>query len=372
MPSQPTPSAQLPVLAEKAAETALLHAAEADSARALPSPVVDAILEAGFARHFVPLEWGGTAGTATDLLSGAATLGAGCASAAWCASVIAGAARMGACLPVEGQREMWADGPDTVIVGALMPRGTATRHGDGWLVSGEWDFTSGVAISDWALVCAQVPGEDGPETRFFALPRADYRIADTWHPLGMRATGSNTLIVEEAYVPRHRGFLREAMLKGVATTSVARCHTVPLRVLSGLLFAAPALGAARAALDAWLARTAGRAGQEPGPRLVAARAVAGIDTAELLLRRAAQVADAASPSTTEELRNPADCALAVELLLDEVERLYRTVGTAGQLPPGPLQRVWRDVHGIAGHVALRFDPAGVAYGGHLLSAAARP
>ncbi|WP_073948918.1 acyl-CoA dehydrogenase family protein [Streptomyces kebangsaanensis] len=372
MASQQMSSAhQLHVLAEKAAETALLHAAGADFARALPSPVVDAILEAGFARHFVPTEWGGTAGTVTDLLRAAATLGAGCASAAWCASVIAGAARMGAYMPAAGQREIWADGPDTVIVGALMPRGTATWHGDGWRVSGQWDFTSAVGISDWALVCAQVPGEDGAEPWFFALPRADYLIADTWHPVGMRGTGSNTLIAEEAYVPRHRGFPRETMLKGAGTTSAARCHTVPLRVLSGLLFAGPALGAARAALEAWCARVSGRAAQDPGARLVAARATAGIDMAELLLRRAARVADAASVSTTEELRNPADCALALELLVDEVERLYRTVGSAGQLPPDPLQRIWRDVHGIAGHVALRFDPAGSAYGGHLLNSASR-
>lgn len=371
MTSRQMSSAHLQVLAEKAAETALHHAAEADMARALPPPVADAIREAGFARHFVPTEWGGSAGSVTDLLRAAATLGEGCASAAWCASVIAGAARMGAYLPLAGQREIWADGPDSVIVGALMPCGTATRHGDGWRVSGEWDFTSAVGISDWALVCAQVPQEDGAESWFFALPRADYGIADTWHPVGMRGTGSNTLIATEVHVPRHRAFPRESMLKGAGTPSVARCHTVPLRVLSGLLFAGPALGAARTALEVWCARAGGRPAPDPGARLVAARAATGIDTAGMLLGRAARVADDASADATEELRNPADCALAVELLVDEVERLYRTVGSTGQLPPDPLQRIWRDLHGIAGHVALRFDPAGSAYGEHLLGSASR-
>jgi alkylation response protein AidB-like acyl-CoA dehydrogenase len=36
------------------------------------------------------------------------------------------------------------------------------------------------------------------------LPVADLTIKDTWHTVGMRATGSHTVMVRDAFVPEHR------------------------------------------------------------------------------------------------------------------------------------------------------------------------
>ncbi|MCF6525771.1 hydrolase, partial [Streptomyces sp. JJ36] len=252
MRSQPTTGTELPARARELAETAARCAADADADRTLAPAVCRGLLDAGFARHFVPERFGGDAGSAAVMLESVAALGEGCTSAAWCASVLAGAARMGVYLPEEGQQELWAAGPDTAVAGALIPRGSATEVAGGWRITGEWSFTSAVGFSDWALVCALVPGAEGrQEPWFFALPRAAYRVLDTWSAVGMRGTGSDTLQVDNVLVPRHRAFPREAMLAGRAVGSAARCHTVPLRLVSGLLFGAPALGAARAALRAW-------------------------------------------------------------------------------------------------------------------------
>ena len=45
---------------------------------------------------------------------------------------------------------------------------------------------------EWALPGALVfPPEGGaPEYRTFLLPREDYEINDTWHSMGLKATGS--------------------------------------------------------------------------------------------------------------------------------------------------------------------------------------
>ncbi|MEV5437261.1 acyl-CoA dehydrogenase family protein [Streptomyces sp. NPDC052682] len=372
MPSQSTTSRTgLLDRARQVAGTAAQYAADADTSRELAPAVVDGLVKAGFARHFVPARFGGSQGTTTELLEAVAALAEGCASAAWCASVTAGAARMCAFLPEAGQRELWQRGADTVVVGALMPRGAVTEVAGGWRVTGEWEFTSAVGFSHWALVCALVPQGERHEPWFFALPRADYQVADTWSAVGMRGTGSHTLSVDNVFVPRHRGFPRDAMLAGRAVGSTARCHTAPLRLISGLLFAAPALGAARAALRVWSEHTAMDADEHnPGPRLTAARAASTLDAAGLLLERAARVADAPAATPLEQVRNPADCAHAVDQLVDVVERLFRTVGSTGQLAAHPLQRIWRDVHCLASHVALRFDTAGGAYGARLLEPAA--
>ncbi|MFF5706502.1 hydrolase [Streptomyces sp. NPDC012794] len=350
---------------------AVRYAERADADRALSRTVSDGIVDAGFAGHFVPARWGGRDGTATELLHAVSALAQGCTSAAWCASVIAGAGRMGAFLPEEGQQELWAKGADTAVVGALMPRGTATAVTGGWRVSGEWDFTSGVGFSDWALVCALVPQDGAQVPWFFALPRQEYRVADTWTSIGMRGTGSNTLVADNVFVPAHRGFTRQDMIEGRSVGSDARCHTAPLRLLSGLLFGAPALGAARAALRVWAEDCRTGAEEEAlGLRTAASRAVIAVDAAELLLERAARVADAPTATALELVRNPADCAYAVEQSVEVVERLLRASGSSGQLAAHPMQRIWRDVHSLASHVALRFDPAAGAYGSRLLSSTA--
>lgn len=368
MSSQPTSSTDLLARAPRVADVAARHAAGADMDRNLHPDVVEGILDAGFARHYVPTRWGGTAGTSTDLLHATAEIGTGCTSAAWCASVLAGSARLGAYLSDEGQQELWAKGADTAIVGAMTPRGSATVLNDGWRVTGEWDFTSGVGFSDWALACGLVPTENGPEPWFFALPREDYRMEDTWSSVGMRGTASNTLVLDNVFVPRHRGYPRSAMINGLSVESEARCHTAPLRLVSGLLFAAPALGAARGALRIWSDHMAATEATDASSSfgLIAARAAIGIDAAGLLLERAARVADSGSATETELARNPADCALSVEQLVDVVERLYRSVGSSGHLTAHPIQRVWRDMHSLASHVALRFDSHGGAYGAHVI------
>ncbi len=91
------------------------------------------------------------------------------------------------------------------------------------------------------------------------------------------------------------------MIAGRSVGSEARCHTAPLRLLSGVLFGAPALGAARAALRAWAEHTAlGGGTGNPVPAGILARATIATDAAALLLERAARVADAprASPSSS--------------------------------------------------------------------------
>lgn len=347
--------------AADAAVTAGRHAEEADRERVLSPEVVKATVAVGFARHFVPRRFGGVDGTATDLLAATAMIGERCTSAAWCGALAAGAARMGAFLPEQGQAELWADGPDTLVAGALIPSGRAEPVDGGWRVTGEWPFTSGVDHADWALVAAPVPCGDAFNPYFMAVSRGQFTIRDTWHSVGMRGTGSRTLVLDDGYVPAHRAFDRAEMLLGRPVGSVARCHTVPLRALSGILFAAPALGGARGAMRAWIDGTV--SGVVAG---TVADVAGHIEMATLLLQRVAGNCDAGGVSRADALRNPYHCALATDILVRATERMFRTAGSRGQLTTGPLQRFWRDLHCLASHTALRLEPAGASYGRHLL------
>ena len=377
MLDHPLTQDSLSMSTEKVTAVAARCANDAEANRRLDPDVVRAVLDAGYARHFVPTAWGGRAGTFLELTQAVAAVGEACASTAWFASLTASLGRMAAFLPAEGQAEIWSPGPDTLIVGALMPVGKAQPVDDGWRLSGTWTFVSVIDFSDWALVCAMAATEGKPEARFFAVPRAAYRIVDTWFNVGMRGTGSNTLVLEDVFVPATRSFTRDQLADGRAVGSTAACHSTPLRAANGLSFATPVLGAARGALTAWTGyivektRNAparnGISGSSPQTHeLTLARASAEIDAAQLLLERAAGIADQGAATPMQIAQNTRDCAFAVDLLVTAVNRLFRAAGTSGQSSTNAIQRFWRDVNAASSHIVLQFEPAASAYAGQLL------
>ncbi|MBE8525349.1 hydrolase [Amycolatopsis sp. H6(2020)] len=359
---------------QEVAARAAKRAAEAEASRSLTPDVVELVLAAGFARHFVPAAHGGVAGRFADLLPAVAQIGEGCASTAWFASLTAATGRMAAFLPIDGQREIWADGPDTVVVGALAQAGTAERVPGGWRVRGQWPYSSGIAFSDWALVCAKSEtGAEGGgyEPRFFAVPRAGYGIADTWFNAGMRATGSNTLTLDEIVVPAERSVALADLFAGRAPDQRAVCHRVPMKAANGLTLTGPLLGAARGALRRWSELAADKLRgpaaaisggiTRPVYELALARADGEIDVAGLLLRRVAETVDTGDPGPALTARNGRDCALAADLLATAVDRLLRSSGSRGQAENEVLQRYWRDVTTGSGHAGLQLPAVASAF-----------
>ncbi|MER5554066.1 oxidoreductase [Streptomyces sp. NPDC002793] len=364
----------LPAAVLAATESAATHAVVADGARRLGDETVALLTHAGFARHFVPRAWGGQEGTFGSLIAATAAVGEGCASAAWCAVLWAAHSRFAAYLPHEGRRDLWSGGPDTRICASVRPSGEARRLPSGRLLSGEWDCVSGVDFADWLLVCAPEPGSEGTAgLRMFAVPKGDFRVRDSWNSSGMRGTGSHTAVLEAAFVPDHRSFPMEDLLVGTPGPGRSRCHTVPAHLVGGLLFCAPALGAARGALAAWsdwAARAQARGlPQHDGSRLhhALARSADDIDAAELLLLDAARCADTGTRAETDVLRNRRRSAAVVDLLVDGVERLFRTAGVNACGGPGLIERSWRDIHTVAAHQMLRREAAAMAYAASVFS-----
>lgn len=355
-----------PSAVASAARSAAAHAGAAERNRRLDDGTAASLSRAGFARHFVPRAWGGAEGTFAALLDAAATVGAGCASAAWCGALWAAHGRFAAYLPPDGQRDLWAASPDTLITAVMGASGEATPTHEGWLLSGAWPYASGVAFADWLLLTSTEPTEQGPRCRVFAVPRGRATVIDTWDADGMRGTGSHTVVVDSVLVPRHRSFLLSDLTEGTPGPGRARCHTVPAQLGGGLLFCAPALGAARHALDAWsqwAARHALGLPEEGVLRLHRALALSSdeIEAAQLLLRDAAQRADAAAWTGHDVARNRRIAASAVGLLARAVERLHRTSGGPAHPVPAAVERCRRDVRTIAGHRMLRKEQAATDY-----------
>ncbi|MFC1436261.1 acyl-CoA dehydrogenase family protein [Streptacidiphilus sp. N1-3] len=349
----------------QAARAAGRGAVAADRDRRLAPEVVAALREAGFARHFVPRRWGGREGGFAELVAATALVGGQCPSAAWCGMLWAAHGRYAARLPEEAQRELWGGGPDTLIAAALVPpSGEARPVPGGWLLDGRWDCVSGVDFCDWVLLAAPVP--DAP-ARVLALPRSDVVVHDTWRSTGLRGTGSNRVEVCAVFVPDRRSCALGEVLGAVVEPGASSARQASAQLAGGLMFCAPALGAARLALRSWnrWARTAsaGRPAALGDTTLqrALARSAAEIDAVALLLARAAAGADAEPTAPGVEAVNRRDAAVAAEVLVEAVERLFRMGGAHARDDTSEVQRAWRDVHTVAAHGALRLDAAACAY-----------
>jgi two-component flavin-dependent monooxygenase/oxygenase LndZ5 len=360
--------------AQHVAALAGRHAVTAEARRSPHPEVLGSLVASGFTRHFVPRRFGGAEGGFADLKAAVSIIGAECPATAWC-SVLAGLmARTAGYLPPEGQRQVWSTGPDAFVVGGFAPRGTAEPVTGGWLLSGTWPLVTTAEYADWALLAARVAGD--AVTRIFVVSRTAMTVESTWDDIGMRATGSHTVRIDQVFVPVWMSFpftdITEVRQPPVGSDGRA----VPMLAVNVLVFCLPMLGAARGALAHWERFAAAKLHTSDGSARahlsgVYGRSSSEIDAAELILDRIIEVVDTAPVVTdTEVVRNTRDCAFAAELLVDAVDRLMRTSGSNGHSTSQPLQRLWRDIHTAGAHAALQFGPAAVAYTTHHLTSPA--
>lgn len=340
-------------IAEKVKLLAAEHAAQADATRKLAPEVVEALREAGFARHFVAAERGGAQGTFAELTRAVLLVGQGCSAAAWCASLSAYSSRFAGLLPEPGHEEIWASGPDTFVVTGQPPMGKGTKVDGGHRLSGRWTYVSGVDFADWALLCGMV-GEEG---RFFAVPRKDFTVLETWDSVGMKATSSHSVVVDDVFVPSHLSLDRADLITGTSWSPVPS-HNVPFQAVGGLTFAAPAVGAAMGALDACVSVLSGKK-QAVTSAVDLVRASGQVESAKLLIEQNATALDDREFTPAAMARNERNVAYAAEVLVDATGGLVRAAGTSGLAEGGALQRFWRDVVSSSSHVALRYETASV-------------
>ncbi|WP_394833056.1 hydrolase [Pendulispora rubella] len=341
------------------AQVAARHASEGELHRRLHPEVARALTEFGFARRFVPERFGGEPVSYAQLTADVAVAGAGCASAAWVASLLAYSGRFATFLPERGQEEVWAGGPDVRFVAAMIPQGRAVRVDGGFRLSGTWHYVSGVDYADWALVLG--PAAENAPSRFMAVRREDFTVEDTWHTLGMRGTGSHSITLTDVFVPEHRTLPQADLFAG----NRGGVHGAPpLFAVNGLTFAAPLLGAARGAARlaaATLGDAPGRPPAKESYRIAYTRATAEVDAAGLLLARVAESVDEGPVTPELVARSRRDAAYATQLLVDAVDRLFEGNGVRSQAQSNPLQRFWRDVRGGATHGVLQFEAAALEF-----------
>lgn len=172
---------------------------------------------AGFYRMFMPRRYGGLEVDVPTFMRVVVELARGCPGTAWCLALASNHALMvGSWFPRETQDEVF-DGGKFICASVAAPlEGLATPVDGGWELNGKVSYCSGIPYSSYFLGQALTPGEEpgvpGPMLLYVA-PRGAWRMLDDWGELlGLKASGSQSIVFEHGWIPAHYVVERTAMI----------------------------------------------------------------------------------------------------------------------------------------------------------------
>jgi 3-hydroxy-9,10-secoandrosta-1,3,5(10)-triene-9,17-dione monooxygenase len=357
------------------------RAIETEERRRLDDETVAEIVNSGLVEALVPERFGGAGLDWDTLVETSAEIGKVCGSTAWCFSFFAGHAWIVGQFGAKVQERVWGPSPRTLFGTSFAPGGKVTRVAGGYRLSGRWSWASGIDHCEWITVSGIVSPDSpsgSPAMMLFALPRSDYRVEDVWRAAGMRGTGSNDVVIEDAFVSPEFVIPFADALQGSAIgaeLNPGRFWRTPFVCGFPLLLIGPALGIARGAYNFFVDWMKVKAHAYTGVSLAdhtplqirIAESAAEIDAAGLVLERA--IERMKTVGSIEELRSIAfrarnyrDYVLAFQMLVRAVDRMFAVSGARSMASANPMQRHWRDIHTVASHVGLTADPVYEAFG----------
>jgi 3-hydroxy-9,10-secoandrosta-1,3,5(10)-triene-9,17-dione monooxygenase len=347
------------------------RAVRAERDRNLPQESVDEFIDAGLIHTLQPKRWGGYEHDHEVAFDIAVELGKStCGSSAWCLNYLADHACMLALFPEEAQHEVWSRDKAACIATSAAPTGTVTAAPGGYRLNGRWSWCSGLRHSHWIMIGGLVhrAGEDHPDMRLYLVPVSDLKQDDTWHCAGLRASGSNTAVLDDVFVPEHRSVSFSTLREGNSPGSKVNTHPIyraPFIAMHSYALLAPVLGLARggyADFTTWtrqryLTYTPLSIAQHVPVQIRIAEIAAQIDAAELLARRAFKLARQDYTGMTLETRTllRRDFTFAVRTLREAMDDLVKISGSSGLMDDNSIQRCWRDAHAISSHVVMNWD-----------------
>ncbi|WP_330232343.1 hypothetical protein OHA40_07530 [Nocardia sp. NBC_00508] len=359
-------------------------AVTADRDRRLPDATVEALRETGVREISTLQKYGGHEAGARTLFEVARTIGYYDPAAAWLTVISNGSVLLTNRWPEAAVNRVFDDGPVGMASVFASPRASIVRDGEGYRVSGKWPFASNIHHSDWAIGGAPVLESNGaaPTFGFALLSREQYSIEDTWYVVGLRGTGSNTLVVEDQWVPADQVISGRQLLGQELEADPHATFGLRLAPMTTMIttLTAPALGAAQAALD-YVTEQAQQRGiaYSVYARQIDSRAFVKdlshaalkLDTALLHLRRSADTVDAAAhnaqPLPVElRARSRGDVGTATHEIADAVNDLMWAHGTAAFAESALISRLWRDINTAVRHAMLAANINFEVYGGALL------
>jgi alkylation response protein AidB-like acyl-CoA dehydrogenase len=239
------------------------RAAATEANRSMLPETLEDLTRAGMFRIMQARRYGGYEMGLPAMAEVTAEIARGSASDAWIVGLCGNQNRFVGCYPKEAQEEVFARSGDHLITCLVTgPTSTAERVAGGFRLSGKWPYVSGVDQCNWLLLSAFDGGADAggaSASLTFLVPREDVaEVIDDWHVMGLRGTGSKTVMLEDVFVPEYRAMnvwnYDADPPPGAAVNPGAMFQGVPRIMIFTTMLTAPALGIAQSAVEAYRER----------------------------------------------------------------------------------------------------------------------
>jgi 3-hydroxy-9,10-secoandrosta-1,3,5(10)-triene-9,17-dione monooxygenase len=367
----------LPALRERAGETARLGK--------LPQATVAAMQEAGFFRIMQPARYGGFEMDPEVFFRVQMILAEACMSTAWVLGVVAIHNWQLGLFDDQAQQDVWGEDDTTLISSSYMPVGKVQRVEGGFRLSGHWGFSSGSKHCRWAFLGGMVPPEkagEAPDYRTFLVPNSDYTIVDNWNVSGLEGTGSNDIVVEDAFVPEYRthrsihGFECDSPGNAVNDNYIFR---LPFGQIFVRAVSSSSIGCLKGVVDSYIAVNKDRVGlndgnkiaTDPDAQMALANAVSVVDECQTIMFRNFDNMVAAARSgrqlpVEERIKMRFDAALVAPKCTDAINQMFISCGAQGIFRDHPLNRAWLDINAGRTHVANNLFKFGRNLGGAMM------
>ena len=365
--------AELLDTARELGELAWSRRADTDRDRRLPDEVVERLRETGLMKLCRTAKWGGAEADPMTFLDVGREIARGSGSLGWIYTVLGFHEWYMAFASDELQRDVWGDEPDAFVCDSYAPVGQIERTADGYVLSGQWRFCSGIEWSSWIAVggIAVAPDGEVPEHLMFFVPKSELAIHDDWNTLGLRGTASRAVTIEKAFIPDHRVFALGRLMNSATRPAAAEespIFRMPLSTMQGLAILTPSVGIAQRAVEEFHNWTKARirpyegnapAKEAPAPQLALAEAGTQWDATWALAQKYAQegwdraLAGESWVLTEEErARFFSWRGYIGRTSIELTDQLYIGSGAMALFDTHPLQGLFRDVHGTGVHIGV--------------------
>ena len=232
-------------------------AVEIERRRELPEPIVEALAAAGLFRLLLPRSLDGGELAPAAYVGVIEEIARHDASVAWCLGQACGCTMTAAHLKPDVAHKIFAH-PRGILAWGPPGPGEARIAPGGYNLSGTWSFASGSHHATWlgahvAVFAAngapRLRSDGSPVFRTLLFPKSRAAMADTWHVVGLRGTGSDTYTVSGLFVPEDYTVERGAEAKPYQTGLL---YAFSSSNMYSVGFAGVALGIAQGVFDAFV------------------------------------------------------------------------------------------------------------------------
>ena len=318
---------------------------------------IQVLKDCGFFGMLLPKSVGGSEHTPQEFFRDHLAIAKADMSTAWACGIVAVHPYQIALMDKQAQDDVFGEDPTALVSSSYNPVGAKVEVVDGgFMVSGRWGWSSGSNHCSWALLGGVIPTEG---YRTFLIPRDNYEIEDTWHVMGLQATGSNDVVINTpVFVPEHRTHKQMDGFNCIQDQPNPM-YKMPWAQVFIRVVCTPAIGALKQGLELFLSdRTTAStdmtklAGDvDTQSRIAAVRNI--IDECETIMFKNFDEMESNNwePTMDQRILYRYQASLVIEKCIKGIDTLFDVAGGRSVYNGHALQQIWNDIHIGRAHVA---------------------